>query len=552
MTSASSVVWVWCVLSAVVFFVAIAAALWWFRVATQREGFAPKREGFAAVDNSMGADGQRVADPTLCSAVASDVPDRAFTFLSEGLAAHPSSTQSDPKCVLVRTGMGLLSDAEACSVTPDMDPKDGVWTNPLTRGGLSVSRELAGGLTRCVVKLPAVQTWAQLQALDQQLMIAGADVRSMAPQLVKSVQDTTSGLNRAMSSIDGLSVALNASSANAVTASGQRDSKTLELKQLAAADADQFDATKARVASGAADLKGKWDAYIAGMNEQLEELKQALESEQSKINADKGTIDGLRAKILDLEEQLRSANARTCPVCVDCPAPTTCPSPPPPQAAPQAASIKAVGSPPSLNLKGTESGTVDLSQYYTGSGIAYSLSNPGYNANATISGSNITVTAQNRNMTYDVYFTLKSTGGEEVKGQISVTETAAAVQKVEFFDQKGFTGTMTALGVGSHDNYNSFRGDSFASIRIPKGSGLWVKVFQNNFNGYATTFSEYTNGGEVYDLDQIWMGSDGGSWQKQISSVIIGTNDQPHDSPTQLQRPFRTDAWSNGQHYYAG
>jgi hypothetical protein len=142
----------------------------------------PKRtpvgeEGFEA-SNELTPVGQGFNDATRCIVGTSD--GRPFTFASEALAAHPGSTQDDPKCVVVRSGMGLLKsdDTVKCEVLPNHELYN--WTNPMQQN--TIKPELVSSIPRCVMSVEKT-TETSLYALDKKLMEEGASIRSGYPEL---------------------------------------------------------------------------------------------------------------------------------------------------------------------------------------------------------------------------------------------------------------------------------------------------------------------------------------------------------------------------------
>jgi len=194
-------------------------------------------EGF---QSSLNEDtGQVFADTTRCKVATSD--DNYFTFASEGLAAHPQSTPSDPKCVIVRSGMGLLKsdDTKQCEVLPNHSLYN--WTNPLQQ--TMITKEIVSSIPRCVMNVDNT-TAETLAELDKKLMEEGASIRSGYPELKyhydlleTQLGKNTDELSRSTGKLKDTSTLLNNTMDTVRLKKEQRDNTMKQLVALAFDDA---------------------------------------------------------------------------------------------------------------------------------------------------------------------------------------------------------------------------------------------------------------------------------------------------------------------------
>ena len=110
-----------------------------------------------------------------------------FSLSSEGLALHPTSSSSDPKCLVVGDAMGLLTDAdpEICRPKPDL-PQYG-WKNPLNHLGggsalTSLQSDVVGNVKQCVLRVSNSASATDVDAADRALALAGSQITAGTPQ----------------------------------------------------------------------------------------------------------------------------------------------------------------------------------------------------------------------------------------------------------------------------------------------------------------------------------------------------------------------------------
>ena len=145
---------------------------------------------------------QVYADPTRCT-----LWPAGYSFDAEGLVAHPSSTPTDPKCILVRNGMGLLQSADATQCDTQPDQLDLKWENPLNRAGTSgnvitrVFSDHVSGLDRCTVSFRPDATAEDLATADVAIVTAGSELRSRLPIVLRALETTTSSLGVAVTKL---------------------------------------------------------------------------------------------------------------------------------------------------------------------------------------------------------------------------------------------------------------------------------------------------------------------------------------------------------------
>ena len=109
-----------------------------------------------------------------------------FSLSSEGLALHPTSSASDPKCLVVGDAMGLLTDADPESCTPKPDLPQYGWQNPLNHLGgsalASLQSDVVGNVKRCVLRFSNSASAADVDSADRALALAGAEITAGTPQ----------------------------------------------------------------------------------------------------------------------------------------------------------------------------------------------------------------------------------------------------------------------------------------------------------------------------------------------------------------------------------
>jgi hypothetical protein len=204
---------------------AVATVLVW-RDAAGAAGAATK-EPFFFFEEPLTSTGQLHGDPTLCTLWPS-----GYSFASEGLVEHPTSSASDPKCVLVRDGMGLLTNdiagmskggvetdvsalPDACTPTPDKPELH--WLNPLNQAGnggviAKLYAENIAGIDRCVISLSPGASSEDLMEVDVALSIAGAQARSQLPVVLHQLEATTASLSKVTKALDAATAQLGSAS----------------------------------------------------------------------------------------------------------------------------------------------------------------------------------------------------------------------------------------------------------------------------------------------------------------------------------------------------
>ena len=110
-----------------------------------------------------------------------------FSLSSEGLALHPTSSSSDPKCLVVGDAMGLLTDADPDTCRPKPDLPQYGWKNPLNHLGggsalASLKSDVVGNVKRCVLRFSDSASAADVDSADRALALAGAEITAGTPQ----------------------------------------------------------------------------------------------------------------------------------------------------------------------------------------------------------------------------------------------------------------------------------------------------------------------------------------------------------------------------------
>ena len=140
-------------------------------------------DGFSTIEGGLTANASLYANARRCYL---GLP-VDFSLSSEGLALHPTSSSSDPKCLVVGDAMGLLTDAdpETCRPKPDL-PQYG-WKNPLNHLGggsalASLKSDVVGNVKRCVLRFSDSASAADVDSADRALALAGAEITAGTPQ----------------------------------------------------------------------------------------------------------------------------------------------------------------------------------------------------------------------------------------------------------------------------------------------------------------------------------------------------------------------------------
>ena len=278
--------------------------------------------------------GQIYGDPTLCTLWPS-----GYSFASEGLVAHPTSSPSDPKCVLLRDGMGLLqgdiagsgsAGANACA--PTVDAPELHWLNPLNQAGnggaiAKLYAENVAGIDRCVVSFAVDASSTDLMEVDAAMSLAGAQIRSQMPVVLQQLEVTTSSLATTTQALANATAQLGADSGqmasdSAALASCQSDVRQgeVQLEALAAS-------SESAMASAVQTFKQQYGTLQTTSEQRLSSRIARDKAELENAVANQKTVDAaacaaqvapLQAKVASLEAQL------PCPAQVKCPDPVKC------------------------------------------------------------------------------------------------------------------------------------------------------------------------------------------------------------------------------------
>ena len=213
-----------------------------------RDTFLGYVEGPQPQTNELTAAAKDVADPLKCTV-------NGYSFASEGLAMHLRSSPTDPKCVLVRDGMGLLDgdDPKSCRLT--RDDLENNWANPLGQAGaiLKVYPDHVGALDRCVISFDPDASVDDLRQVDNGLRIAGAEARSGMPLVLKKLELTTATLTTTTASLS--------------VASQRMTSDAAQMK----ADAEALGVSDGRLKAGLTLLQALQTMMTSGTMKTIEE-----------------------------------------------------------------------------------------------------------------------------------------------------------------------------------------------------------------------------------------------------------------------------------------
>lgn len=157
----------------------------------------------------LSADAKLIADPSRCTLAPS-----GYSFDAEGLIAHPRSSPTDPKCLLVRSGMGLLASDDPLKCTPVKDQLWNRWQNPLNQAGkggaiVKLYPDHVAGLDRCTVSFDPTASSEDLATIDRAMSVAGAEIRSGLPRVQRQLEITTQSLHDTTVSLSAATVRLN-------------------------------------------------------------------------------------------------------------------------------------------------------------------------------------------------------------------------------------------------------------------------------------------------------------------------------------------------------
>jgi hypothetical protein len=129
-----------------------------------------------------------------------------YSFVAEGLAAHPDSSAADPKCILVRQGVSLLKNNDPRFCVPEPDQYALNWMNPLNQideiGAIAdMYPDHVAGLDRCTISFSPQATAQDLHEIDKSLTLAGEDLRTEFPNMLRQFELTTGSLVETSSSL---------------------------------------------------------------------------------------------------------------------------------------------------------------------------------------------------------------------------------------------------------------------------------------------------------------------------------------------------------------
>jgi hypothetical protein len=254
------------------------------RVPTRVEGF------FAPGDPPvLRAAAAAHADPNLCTVWPS-----GYAFESESLVAHPTSSAADPKCIVLRSGLGLLTSDDPKACVPQPDQPAVKWYNPLNAVatfGAKVAPDYVAGLDRCTIRFAKGASAADLRALDDAISLAGAELRAGLPV----VQDR---LGRTSAVLGGAGEQLGADS-------GELASATRQLDAVAAAIA----AAKADQGRSEALAKAMAEADDAAMRQAASQFQSRVSAGQQAYAARLADQTGTDQRLLDIAAQQAQAAA---------------------------------------------------------------------------------------------------------------------------------------------------------------------------------------------------------------------------------------------------
>ena len=307
------------------------------------EGF----EGRAPESEQLTAAGRVHGDPTRCT-----VWPAGYSFAAEGLVAHPDSTADDPKCILLRDGMGLLTsdDPTVCAPLPDL--VDLHWMNPLNQAGnggaiAAVRADHVAGLDRCAISFAPGTSADDLALLDTELALAGAQKRSSMPLVLKQLETTTAALKKTAESL--------------AEASRQLQADRSQMREDAGAVAEcqrDVEQTELRLQDLERASESAMHAATMGFQQQYGQMQSTYQQRLSqRIRADQGQMDQVAAAVRTCTDKLSTCQSslaapkaddekchkdldacnakppcppqKECPAAADCPAAAACPAPPP-------------------------------------------------------------------------------------------------------------------------------------------------------------------------------------------------------------------------------
>lgn len=210
-----------------------------------------------------------------------------YTFASNGLALHPTSSASDPKCIIVGNGMGLLSDSDPTRCVPQPDMQNLGWKNPLKHSTAVSSIEAGdniGSAKRCTLHFSPNATIDDIKAVDKAISLAGAELISGMPQAKALCAANLAAAKQAAEQAAAQAVAQAAAKLSAAEkAAAQRLSSAEQSAAQRLSAAEQSAAAKLAEAKQAADkasqkLQATEQQLQLAQQQQLQRSQQGIDS----------------------------------------------------------------------------------------------------------------------------------------------------------------------------------------------------------------------------------------------------------------------------------
>ena len=240
------------------------------------------------------------ADPSLCTLWPS-----GYSFDAEGLVAHPTSSAADPKCIMLRRGMGLLKSDDPTACIPQSDQPDVGWFNPLNDASFdaSVGPDYVAGLDRCTIRFAKDASASRLQAVDTALSVAGAELLAGLPTVQDRLEKTTASLG-------GASKQLGADSTALAATTKQLAAMTAALASVKAEQGhtqQQFDAMNAANEAARQKAASQYQSQISsGQQAYMARIADQASSDQRLMG-----IAGSQAAAAAQQQQQQCANTKS-------------------------------------------------------------------------------------------------------------------------------------------------------------------------------------------------------------------------------------------------
>jgi hypothetical protein len=264
-------------------------------------------EAFAVASSSpeLTKAGQLRSDPNLCTLWPS-----GYSFSAEGLVSHPTSTAADPKCVMLRGGLGLLktSDPRSCEPHPDLPSVN--WTNPLNAMDVKVSPDNVAGLDRCTVRFAPGATAAELEVIDAALSTAGAELRSDLQVVQDRLERTTASLVRTSGQLGDDSMAMTGVTGKLGEATAALDAAQAKQTQTQKALADKAQADRDAMLQAAASFQTQYSGMQQGFDAQLAAQQGASAQSRAAVAADASAALQRAQQLCQTQSQKMQADAQ--------------------------------------------------------------------------------------------------------------------------------------------------------------------------------------------------------------------------------------------------